>query len=283
MTRRITQRLVRRSWLCAGLFASWFVSASVAGALVPAVLGAQSILKGVVLTDVTETPIAGAEIVFPQLGLSVKSDSTGKFRIAAIPAGNHLVIVRHLRYSPAQTVLTFAGGDSIDTDMLLTAAKTVLPTVEVATEKVPTGKLAAFDERRRAGIGRFLSATDLEKFDGRRVSDALSTLPGNQILQGNSMVAWVYGGRGVQSRSGGGSSLDRMDIARGAKPGYCYAAVVVDGAFVYQGLPGEALFDINSIPIQNIAGVESYVGAATMPAMYNGTRRTCGLIVLWTK
>jgi hypothetical protein len=244
---------------------------------------AQSVLRGVVLVNVVETPIAGAEVALPALNLKATSDSSGKFQLTGIPAGNYVVTVRHLRFSPVSSFLSFGKSDTVDTDMLLTAAKTVLPTVAVAESK-PNAKMAAFEERRKNGFGHFLTEEDLKKTENGRLAEAMARLPGNHVLTGSTQAAWMYGGRGVQSRSGSTlPSLDRMDIAKGAKIGYCYAAVVLDGIYVYQGNPGETLFDINSIPLSEIAGVESYAGGASMPAMYNGTRSTCGLVIIWTK
>ena len=58
---------------------------------------------------------------------------------------------------------------------------------------------------------------------------------------------------------------------------------MLDGIFVYQGHDGESLFDINSIQPADIGGVEVYTSTATIPPKYNGTRATCGLVVIWTK
>jgi hypothetical protein len=52
---------------------------------------------------------------------------------------------------------------------------------------------------------------------------------------------------------------------------------------VYQGNRNEKLFDINSISSSEIAGVEVYHGAATIPAQYEGMRTTCGLLIIWTR
>ena len=53
--------------------------------------------------------------------------------------------------------------------------------------------------------------------------------------------------------------------------------------FVYQGNQGEPPFDINSIGPNSIAATEYYPSAASMPAKYNGTRGTCGLMIIWTR
>jgi hypothetical protein len=81
----------------------------------------------------------------------------------------------------------------------------------------------------------------------------------------------------------------RMQVPGGAmanggnKPGDCPAAIVLDGIFVYQGDASERPFDINSLAPGILAGIEYYASAASMPARYNGTRNTCGLMILWTK
>ena len=104
------------------------------------------------------------------------------------------------------------------------------------------------------------------------------------------------GGRGPQSFLRNGPQVSEFDKRRGAKSGLCYAAVVVDGIFVFSGSgdapqsesghgpnSGEELFNINSIPPSQIAGIEVYNGPATMPAKLSGPRMACGLVVIWTK
>ena len=76
----------------------------------------------------------------------------------------------------------------------------------------------------------------------------------------------------------------------------CYAAVVLDGAFVYgagdgydppgggnPGSKGERKFNLNAIDPSMLAAIEYYAGPASIPVKYNGTRSTCGLLILWTK
>ena len=61
---------------------------------------------------------------------------------------------------------------------------------------------------------------------------------------------------------------------------------MADGATVFEGHgAGFAVepFNVNSIPPGEIAGIEYYAGAATLPAELNSTRNTCGLLVIWTR
>ncbi len=71
----------------------------------------------------------------------------------------------------------------------------------------------------------------------------------------------------------------------GAKAGFCYMDVMVDGALVYrhdQPAPAQ-LYDLNSIPTEQLEGIEVFTSTAQMPAQYNRTGSGCGLLVIWTR
>jgi hypothetical protein len=59
----------------------------------------------------------------------------------------------------------------------------------------------------------------------------------------------------------------------------------VDGTLVYADSqrPHAALFDINSISPQNIEGIEVYRSAAQIPAQFNRTSSSCGVVLVWTR
>lgn len=162
---------------------------------------------------------------------------------------------------------------------MLTPNVQALPDVKVETKAVPRGKLIEFDERRSSGNGgRFLTQNELEKKTWSSTAEAMrGSMPGLEIRRDGARPsqAYVVGGR-MQVP---GCAM----CSRGAPPGPCFSAVVLDGAFVYQGHEGEQPFDINSIPTASISGIEYYSSAASMPAKYNGTRGTCGLVMIWTK
>ncbi|HVT38787.1 MAG TPA: carboxypeptidase regulatory-like domain-containing protein [Gemmatimonadaceae bacterium] len=238
---------------------------------------------GRVLNDVDDKPLGGAEVSMPGLGLRSTSDSSGAFRLGGVPAGKQIVWVRKIGFNPISAVLTFVAEETLECDFILLPATTRLPGVEVKGVAPVSPKLSEFEERRKEGFGHFLTASQLEKMEGRRMAEIMATIPGPRILRGTTNAAWVVGGRGPVSVTRNGGALNAMDVARGAKRGLCYSAVILDGIFVYQGHDGESLFDINSIQPAEIAGLEVYTSTATIPPKYNGTRATCGLVVVWTK
>jgi len=240
-----------------------------------------AVFKGNVIVDGSNKPVPVAEVRIPAQNLVTHSDSSGAFRFAAVAAGNFDITVRKLGFAPLSTLMTFVTGDSVDVDLLLDVVRTRLPEVAVTAAAAMLGQLAEFEARRASGLGHFVTPDQLEKADGSRLSELLSRAGGARVVQGNTNAAWVSGSRGVSSRLA--PAMNEMDRRKGAKPGLCYSAIVLDGSFVYQGLSGESLFDVNSLNVQDLAGVEVYSGPATMPAKYNGTRVTCGLVVIWTK
>ncbi len=263
--------------------------ASIAALLVavacPAVLSAQqklAVLRGQVLTDSAEIPIRAAEVSLPRLRISTMTDSLGHFRLTGIPSGREIVTVRRVGFQQITTQLNFAAGDSIDTDFLMLRAAQTLPGVQVKGKKT-TARMADFERRRASGFGHFLTETDLDKAEGRAISDVMNSVPALRIYRSNvSTAAWAVSSRGQQSVDGV-FKPEQYDRNRGAPPNQCYAAVVLDGVPVFTGRPGQMLFDLNTLSPKNLAGIEVYGGNATLPPELNFSGNTCGAIVLWMR
>ena len=139
------------------------------------------------------------------------------------------------------------------------------------------GKLAEFEERRAThNGGRFMTQANFEKRGAGNLSDALRQMAGMEFFPVPRAANFIVAVAGRMSNPrgslmGGGAS----------KP--CPAAVAVDGIMVFSGTDGESKFNLNTLDATSLAGAEYYAGASTMPIKDNGTRNTCGLLVLWTK
>ncbi len=240
-------------------------------------------LSGRVLTDSTELPIRGAEILIPQLRLSVLSDSNGDFRLSYIPGGRQLVMVRRLGFQPATQAFLFTPGVALEADFLMSRAVQALPRVKVKG-KSTSPRLVDFEMRREQGLGYFLTTEDLDKAEGRAMADVLTTVPSTRIFRSNvTSSAWAGSGRGQQSSDGGAFQLDQYDKNRGAPAGTCYAAVFLDNNPIFTGRAGQLLFDINSLDPKTIGGIEVYGGNATIPPQFQRGGSTCGAVVIWTR
>jgi hypothetical protein len=239
-------------------------------------------LRGTVLADSSNRPLAGAEVSIPRLGKSTVADSLGGFLLGGIEVGQEIVMVRRIGFTAVTTQLRFAAGDTLEVDILMLASVQRLPEVRVKGKSRPA-KLADFDRRRAEGFGHFISEDQLANQQNRLLSEVVNTIPGQQIYRSNtSTAAWVASSRGAQSLAGT-FSLDASDVSRGAPNNQCYAAVFLDGTPVFTGRRGELLFDINSVPTAEISGIEYYAGSASMPSEFNVGGNTCGALVIWTK
>jgi hypothetical protein len=219
-----------------------------------------TVVWGRVLTDSAQSPIPDATVSLGGDSLRVFTDSLGHYRFQAVAPGRYHVQIRRLGFAPLSTALIVHAGDSLNADFRLVAVHQELPPVNV-TGTLTAAKLLAFEERRRFGIGRFMTEDDVVKARGTRLSDKVSTLPG-------LLVQYVRGSNEVRIASTRG--------AAGFRIGPCRATVMLDGVVVPE-------FSINWIQPAEVSAIEWYAGPASIPAQFNYTRNECALLMIWTK
>jgi hypothetical protein len=124
-----------------------------------------------------------------------------------------------------------------------------------------------FERRRQLGVGKFLTATDIEKRGSIDVGTLLRAFSELSVVRDDAT-----GVTSLQSRRDQGNML----MATGA--GACPVQVVVDNI----PMPREADVELFPRP-REIAGIEVYGGPSGVPAQFAGTDRRCGMVVIWTK
>jgi hypothetical protein len=227
-------------------------------------------MTGMVVTDSGQVAVPDAEVIFPDLARSTHSDSQGRFQLRELPPGTHRIVVRKFGFGPMQASLAFAANEVTD-------RRVVLSRVTVLNEVVVTAaarRMEAFEERRKVGIGVFMTRNFLETQEGRPMSAIVGNQPG----------AWITGS-GLGNRAAALASSRKCNpivqvIGGGTLQNCipCYALVWVDGHLM--NATGEA-FDINSLDPRQIEGIEYYRGASEAPAEY--LRRdlgSCGVLVV---
>ena len=256
---------------------------SFTGVALPVAAGAQKFaaLKGLVLVDADSRFVGGADI---RVGASLlaTSDSLGRFLVSSIPPGKQEISIRRLGYAPIRAVFTFAAADTIEGEFrLVPSTVTTLPGVEVRGLQPEKIKLRAFEARRAAGFGNFLTEEQIDRAGHALTSDVIRQIPGPNIIKSpNSFAAWVSTGRGSSATVWSPGNFDQR---RGARQDACYATVYLDGIAVFSALPGEGLFDVNSLPPSTIGGIEFYASSSVIPAELPQKRGTCGVLAIWTR
>ncbi len=227
----------------------------------PATLAAQAPLVGTVTDATSGQPIAGVELTIEQWGLHATSDSAGHYRIV-LPGGVYQFRARKIGYQPETRILNVVVADTIHLDLTMTIAPVQLP--ELTAKAVWDMRYRSeFEQRVKEGFGHFLTPALLRKNEHRTLASLIqAAAPGAHVIH--------RGGRAY---------------ARGRKG--CPMAVWIDGIIQYLpsigGSAGFAPPDLNEWPVEEIEGVEVYVGPTETPAEYNLTGSDCGVLLIWTR
>jgi hypothetical protein len=213
----------------------------------PAVGSIDGLVSDTALTPLTDVTISvvGSEI-------RVVTGANGRFRILAMPPGHYRLLARRIGKEPSLVEVQVVAGETAHPAILLEPVATSLGAVRVVTNRL-SGKLREFDVRSRGGQGQYLTAEQIEKRGVREVGDLLAHL----------RSVYVYADSAFNVRGGMGSAR-------------CPMQVLVDGL--------RFGFDLAVLPPpRDIAGIEVYVGPATMPPQYHSKQNHCGIILIWMK
>jgi hypothetical protein len=240
-------------------------------------------------------PLAGAEVSIDSgaAGLAARTDSAGMVRLPAIDAAVHALRVRAVGFVAVDTALDVP--PEPDLALTVSLARTpppgqgiTLPTARVVARR-PSG-MQGFERRRRAGLGVYLTADELQKRKVRRITDAFHGIPGMQV-------------------NGGVVSMPRvgMGAMRALEGEPCLTAVFIDGVRAVSAAapndpvtgrstnpgPGMAsaenggdgyLSAFTGLRPEDVAAIEVYRGlGVTPPEFAGGGTSACGVIAVWTK
>jgi hypothetical protein len=218
------------------------------------------VIDGIV-TDSNLVRLAGATVSLVGTTTEVTTDERGHFRISGIPSGRVMLMVRRIGYVSLPSVLEIVAGDTLRSAFSLERVVPALDTVVVAARR-PDDPLSEFEQRRRAGLGQFMTREQIEKLHFVETVTYLLTFQSTQLI--------------------GGTLLNRRDYpARGCPYQFFLDGVLINTPNVIADLPRPA----------ELYGIEVYSGPALIPLQYkpvgDGAGRmgggSCGVILLWTR
>jgi len=231
-------------------------------AFAPAVSAAQSsaargVVDGVV-TDTNLVALGSATISILGSDVHVATGANGRFRIVGLRGGNYILAVHHVGYVPVAVARTVAERDTLRPSFTMRKITTALDTM-IVTAKAVTQRLSEFEDRRRAGVGYFITGDEIERRNAVYVADIIRTVPSVAIDERQEMFKQVA----ISTRDG------------------CRFNVYVDGMPLHGERGGTNL--MNLPPPKEFAGIEIYSGPATIPLQYKLSVGNCGVILFWTK
>ena len=201
--------------------------------------------------------IAGAQVSIAGVRGRAETGADGAFRMAGVPAGSQLLISRRIGFRPESLVVSVRQGIPVEVVVRMRATpQQMAPVIVAADRSRPVGRLRGFNERRVQGNGHFFTAADIARRNPQVVTDLLRTLPGVRLNPANGQ---------------------RVPIFRGQR---CPPLVWVDGAPASAGY-----FDVDNLTPGSLAGIEVYLGPATVPPELQWVlgKSSCGVIALWTQ
>jgi outer membrane cobalamin receptor len=146
------------------------------------------------------------------------------------------------------------------------AGSAARPLRSAATLAAGSMDQSGFEKRMLAGKGRFLTQADIAARRVNRVSDLFRTETGITV------VPMDLGGATLAASGGPRVSL--------TSPSLCLAEVYLDGVR-QTATPSSPPFDINSISVKLLRGIEIYRGSEA-PAQYSSSRN-CPVVLFWTR
>lgn len=215
-------------------------------------------LTGVVTAVAGGRAIPGAYVSIRD-GPETRANARGEWTLVGVPLGTRVLEVRAVGYYPERVGVDVVA-DAGPVRTALFTMRAVLDTVTVVASRVSRG-MQGFEQRRRSGVGRYITSEEIVRRRPIQTSNLFSTVPG------------VFLERGTL-----GDTRIRM---RGMFADRCAPSVYVDGHYM-STLSAD---DIDSwIRPDEIAGIEIYRGAGTPPEFSIGlTQQYCGSIVIWTR
>jgi len=194
------------------------------------------------------------------------TDADGTFRFADVPSGAVELRVRRVGFRPEtlQVEVPQVDGGAVIVPLARVAQPLQSVTVHATGRAAALTPFAAFERRRAAGLGRFVTRADIEKRHPQRTTDILRSVPGVILAPGDA----------------GALVPQFRNATAGPRRDACPPFYWMDGT----PLGAESL-DLDAISPSAIEAIEVYSGIATVPAALRGgvSNAACGVIAIWTR
>ena len=218
-------------------------------------------LLGTVTDALSNAPVTAAAVSLRGRSQEVQTNRQGGFILSEVPAGVYELSVRHLGYAPLRHMVNVVRGATTDIQIGLVPAPLEMEPLVATAVRLRRLEIKGFYERKRwgelLGLGTFYTVADIERRNPWLISDMIMDEASiRRVCRLGSRTCRLY--------------TTRL--------GRCLMQVYLDGNLISE--EGEA--DLWVSPVE-IAGVEVFKGAASLPAEFSGPGSRCGVVAIWTK
>ena len=236
----------------------------------------KGVLSGVVRTVAGARPLTGAQVSISG-GPETRTNENGEWIINDAPVGTRMLEIRALGYYPDRRRVDVVP-DAPPVFVALSTLKAVLDTVKIRASRLRGSDKSGFNDRRRTGVGRYISQKDIERRPVIQTSDIFKTLSGVRLGYAADTLATDTNQIIVQDSTKAYDYAKRV-LIRGISGDWCAPAIYVNGL----RMPGITADDIDAwVRPKNVVGIEIY-SEADVPTEWEVGRSGCGSIVIWTK
>jgi len=180
----------------------------------------------------------------------------GEFSMSGLPSGMRTVTVRRIGYAPAQLAVDLSAQNPARISVRLQKAAPSIGNVRIEAEYTAALKKNGFTDRKKMGLGRFLTPEDIAKRQPLVFSDLFTTMAGFRVQQGQNGNT-ITGTRGQNQ---------------------C-VVFWVDGVQYRESTTGE--LDQTLRPEQLLA-IETYSASSAPMEFQVSGKSSCAVIVAWT-
>lgn len=221
------------------------------------------VIDGIV-SDTNLVPVRGAFVSILSSKIRVGTGPNGRFRINKVPPGQYLVIVKRGGFRPTSSVVDVPATDTVRLSYTLTEDVTQLAPIAITATQV-SARTREFESRRKLGFGEFMDQAEIERKNAVFATELFRKFGTLNVSPSRTSALTEY--FPLSKREGGSTSL-----------GACPMTVYLDQ------VPLPTPFNLDLLPSpKEIAGIEVYAGAATIPPQFSGYNRGCGVILVWTR
>lgn len=243
---------------------------SLAGAI-PAAGQAPAQLSGVLVRR-DSSVVVSARVRLVRLDRAMLTDDQGRFLFRDVAPGRYELSILAPGGAPVSMEVVLLPGEEYHTRIVFAEEAQRLQDITVAAEGPPrdatSRRLEAFNRRRQRGLGVFLTRADIERRQPRLLSDALAGVQSIRLMERGSGKV-VIAARGLQpvARTGGYMAAP------------CMLRLVIDG------MPQAVGASLDQVSPHEVAGIEIYPGAASMPVEFAHFQEDswCGVVAIWTR
>lgn len=231
-------------------------------------------LTGTVLSAATGEPVAGAQVAIAGAA-PIRANAQGEWTIGDLPLGTRIMEVRALGFYPERRGVHVTSVTR-PVRVVLSSLRAVLDTVRIRAARLQDRHESGFEERRRRGVGFYMTAQDIEKKHVTRTADLFLSMRGVRI--GFASDTMISDSRALVDPDSLKPTTRRL-LMRGTSGDLCSPSMFLNGLYVDR-------VDVDDLDTwaapREIAAIEIY-SEATAPVQFQRIGKGCGSIVIWTK